>query len=122
MKTYYEAPVMVAEFKNITFDDNGNITYERKNIVTEENVEFYFNFLSVLIRRDTKFPITVEEEVHDLFLYDVLVNKENVPSTLKYQYVDPLKLTKIKTMDEEEKTIKLEKPKQKRKIFSFKCR
>lgn len=117
MKTYYKAPVMIAEFKNIQITDNNDIKYNRKDTVVEKNVEFYFNFSDTLVRKDTKFPVTLEEEVYDLFVSEVLLNEENLPTSLSYQYVDPLKLSKITPKEEN-----MDRPKQKRKIFSFKCR
>lgn len=112
MKEYYKAPIKRACAKNFTLVNN-KFKYDRKDIVVENEVVFYYNYFNVLVRQDTKFPIILEEEVDDTIINNFSFS-DHIPSKIEIVYVDPTELKKIDYNIEEQKV------KRRRKLFSRK--
>ncbi len=91
MKKYATGPIKKATIQNIKYNE-GKLSYEQIDTVVEDNVLFYYNVFNKLIQLDTKFPVTYEEDIHDLILFDLSVKEPNIPNKLTYIYVNPIDL------------------------------
>ena len=87
MRTYYTAPIKLATFTNITIN-NGNIKYDRNDSIIDHGVIFYYNRFNRLVREDTKFPVTYEEDVEDFLKFYINSTKENIPTEVPVQYIN----------------------------------
>lgn len=98
-RQYYTAPIKEVKATNAQL--NGKVyEYQEEVKIVEPDALFYYNRMGVLIKKENKSPMILEEELYDFFQNDFMNNSKG---TYSYYCVNPEDLKPMKKEEEKRK-------------------